>query len=58
MLLASPTMATINIYYERKVNLFKAKNKNLMRRIDAREKDFYNEDKIDNKDNIDKEKTQ
>ncbi|MDB2093509.1 AI-2E family transporter [Clostridium paraputrificum] len=56
MLLASPTMATINIYYERKVNLFKAKNKNLMRRIDAREKDFYNEDKIDNKDNIDKEK--
>ena len=58
MLLASPTMATINIYYERKVNLFKAKNKNLMRRIDAREEDFYNEDKIDNKDNIDKEKTQ
>ena len=56
MLLASPTMATINIYYERKVNLFKAKNKNLMRRIDAREEDFYNEDKIDNKDNIDKEK--
>lgn len=52
MLLASPTMATINIYYERKVNLFKAKNKNLMRRIDSREKDFYNEDKID------KEKTQ
>jgi len=58
MLLASPTMATINIYYERKVNLFKAKNKNLMRRIDAREEDFYNDDKIDNKDNIDKEKTQ
>ena len=58
MLLASPTMATINIYYERKVNLFKAKNKNLMRRIDAIEEDFYNEDKIDNKDNIDKEKTQ
>lgn len=56
MLLASPTMATINIYYERKVNLFKAKNKNLMRRIDAREEDFYNDDKIDNKDNIDKEK--
>ena len=58
MLLASPTMATINIYYERKVNLFKAKNKNFMRRIDAREEDFYNDDKIDNKDNIDKEKTQ
>jgi len=58
MLLASPTMATINIYYERKVNLFKAKNKNIMRRIDAREEDFYNDDKIDNKDNIDKEKTQ
>ena len=58
MLLASPTMATINIYYERKVNLFKAKNKNLMRRIDAREEDFYNEDNIESKDDIDKEKTQ
>ena len=58
MLLASPTMATINIYYERKVNLFKAKNKNLMRRIDAREEDFYNEDDIESKDDIDKEKTQ
>ncbi|MBS5987948.1 AI-2E family transporter [Clostridium sp.] len=58
MLLASPTMATINIYYERKVNLFKTKNKNLMRRIDAREEDFYNEDNIESKDDIDKEKTQ
>lgn len=58
MLLASPTMATINIYYERKVNLFKVKNKNLMRRIDAREEDFYNEDNIESKDDIDKEKTQ
>lgn len=58
MLLASPTMATINIYYERKVNLFKAKNKNLIRRIDEREEDFYNEDKIASKDNMDKEKTQ
>ena len=58
MLLASPTMATINIYYERKVNLFKAKNKNLMRRIDAREEDFYNDDNIESKDDIDKEKTQ
>ena len=58
MLLASPTMATINIYYERKVNLFKARNKNLMKRFDTREEDFFNEDKIDSKDNIDKEKTQ
>lgn len=58
MLLASPTMATINIYYERKVNLFKARNKNLMKRFDTREEDFFNEDKLDSKDNIDKEKTQ
>ena len=58
MLLASPTMATINIYYERKVNLFMARNKNLMKRFDTREEDFFNEDKIDSKDNIDKEKTQ
>lgn len=58
MLLASPTMATINIYYERKMNLFKARNKNLMKRFDTREEDFFNEDKIDSKDNIDKEKTQ
>ena len=49
MLLASPTMATINIYYERKVNLFKARNKNLMKRFDTREEDFFNEDKIDSR---------
>lgn len=29
-----------------------------MKRFDTREEDFFNEDKIDSKDNIDKEKTQ
>ncbi|MGG7177070.1 AI-2E family transporter [Clostridium paraputrificum] len=40
MLLASPTMATINIFYERKVSYFKEKNKVLIKRIEE-------EDKID-----------
>lgn len=34
MLLGSPTMATINIFYEKRVNIFKAKNKNLMSKIE------------------------
>ncbi|MBD7911363.1 MULTISPECIES: AI-2E family transporter [Clostridium] len=33
MILASPTVATIKLFYEQKVAIFKAKNKNLMRRI-------------------------
>lgn len=34
MLLASPTMATLNIMYEHKVAIFKARNKNLMKRLE------------------------
>lgn len=47
MLLASPTMATINIYYEKKMNLFKSNNRDLMNRINQVEE---KEDKINNKD--------
>lgn len=47
MLLASPTMATINIYYEKKMNLFKLNNMDLMKRINQVEE---KEDKINNKD--------
>ncbi|HEY5523864.1 MAG TPA: AI-2E family transporter [Clostridium sp.] len=35
MLLASPTMATLNIMYEHKVSIFKARNKNLMKRLEG-----------------------
>ena len=34
MLLSSPTMATLNIMYEHKVAIFKARNKNLMKRLE------------------------
>lgn len=42
MLLASPTMATINIYYERKVSLFMAKHRNLMKQLNGNENNYDN----------------
>lgn len=45
MLLASPTMATLNIMYEYKVSILKVRNKNLMRRLEADDEEEQNVDK-------------
>lgn len=40
MLLSSPTIATLNIMYDHKVAVFKAKNKNLMKILDGNEEEI------------------